>query len=184
MDRFSFIMALLSIIVGLGLTELLSNFARQIKLRHMIKSYWVQSVLAGTVFIALLQQWWEAWSLQRIADWSFPVVLIMLGGPVGLYIMANMLFPDDFEDADFEKHYYANSRVIWVIAIFTVANSALFRPLSFGANLFIIDNTTSLVFLVMFGALALTKNRVVHGIAAIAMMVLVLADIVAFNLTI
>ena len=184
MDRFSFIMALLSIIVGLGLTELLTNIARQIKLRRTIKSYWVQSVLAATIFIALLQQWWEAWGLQRIDDWSFPILLIMLGGPVGLYIIANMLFPEDLNDADIEAHYYANARAIWIIAMFTVVTSVLFRPLSFGDNLFVMDNANSAVLLAIFAALAITKNHIVHAITAVIMLVLVLGDILAFNLTI
>lgn len=56
MDRFSFVMVLLSIIVGLGVTELLTNLARQIKHRSASAFYWLHTVIVAFVFVALLQQ--------------------------------------------------------------------------------------------------------------------------------
>lgn len=43
MDRFEFLMVLLSIIVGLGISEILTNVARQIRARKSVQGFWVHS---------------------------------------------------------------------------------------------------------------------------------------------
>ncbi len=68
MDRFAFVMVLFSIIVGLGITELLTNVARQIRLRSKTKFSLLHTSVVAILFVALLQQWWEAWALQSVSS--------------------------------------------------------------------------------------------------------------------
>ena len=64
MSLFEFLMVLVSIIIGLGIVEILTGIARQIRCRESIQGYWIHSVLVAIVFFALLQQWWEIWGVR------------------------------------------------------------------------------------------------------------------------
>lgn len=43
MDRFEFLMVLLSIIIGLGVSEILTNVAKHIRARKSVRGFWVHS---------------------------------------------------------------------------------------------------------------------------------------------
>lgn len=183
MDRFSFVMVLLSIIVGLGVTELLTNLARQIKRRETTKFYWLHTCVVVFVFVALLQQWWEMWGLQGVNNWNFPILLLMLGGPVALYLISHLLFPSEFSGVNFRAYYYDNARVIWTIGIIAIVLSVSFRPISFGVRLFDLQNASSFAGLVVFAALASTRNRLVHEILAPLVFAGLLLDILVFAMS-
>lgn len=184
MDRFSFVIVLLSIIVGLGVTELLTNLARQIQNRSTTKFYWLHTLLACLVFIALLQQWWESWDQRFVENWSFPILLLMLGGPIGLYVISHLLFPNNMDDVDYRDHYYKNTRVIYLIGALTVIFASTYRPLSFGDALIDPDNASSVFILLVFLILAFFKKQIVHQILVPFLFGAVLLDVLVFHMTI
>ncbi len=184
MDRFSFVMVLLSIIVGLGVTELLTNFARQIQNRRKSTFYWVHTALAFLVFIALLQQWWESWDQRFVETWSFLTLLMMLGAPVGLYVISHLLFPEDTREVDFYDHYYRNSRVTYLIGALTVVTATLYRPLSFGDDVIDPDNLTSVLILAAFLALSFSKKRMLHHTLVPLIVGFVIFDVLFFHMSI
>ena len=177
-------MVLLSIIVGLGVTELLTNVARQVQARSKIKPYWLHSVLVALVFIALLQQWWESWDQRFVETWSFPILLLMLGGPVGLYIISHLLFPQDMESTDFDAFYYENTRIMYLIGAATVVFATTYRPLSFGDSLIDPDNGASLIIFGVFLVLAATRRRLVHQMLVPVLLAAVVFDVLFFHMSI
>ncbi len=184
MDRFSFVMVLLSIIVGLGVTELLTNFARQLQNREKAKFYWPHTVLALIVFIALLQQWWESWGQRLVENWSFIILLLMLGGPIGLYVISHLLFPKDSSEVNFKDHYYKNSRVVYFMGMLTVIFAGIYRPLSFGDELIDPDNIASVFIFLAFLILMFSKKHLLHGILVLLLFGAVLLDILVFHMNI
>jgi len=184
MSHFEFIMIMLSIIVGLGVSVVLTNVARQIKAGPTCKPYWVQSILTLTIFIALLQQWWESWDLQAIDSWTFPIVVMMLGGPIGLFIISHLLFPERLEGADLRQHYFKGSQGAWSIAAMVVIASTLFRPLAFGTTLLDWDNAAPTGLLIVFGVLFFSNNKTIHQILVPLLFTAVVLDILVFNSTI
>lgn len=79
MSLFEFLMILLSLIVGLGLAEILSGIARLLKENGVRGITLMHGAITTTVLIALLQTFWEAWSLRSQEVWSFPAMLLVLG---------------------------------------------------------------------------------------------------------
>ncbi|QLC22974.1 hypothetical protein HFP51_12730 [Parasphingopyxis sp. CP4] len=181
MTQFQFVMVLLSLIVGLGVTDLLSNVARQLKDRESWKFSWLQSLLVVFVFVALLQQWWESWGLQSIEHWNFGSMLWMLAGPIGLYIAAHLLYPKAAEDVDLETHYFDNSKAFWLIAAAVVVVATLFRPISFGMPLLDFDNLASIVLFGSCMVLGLIKHPLLHKTLAPLLLTALLLDIFVFN---
>jgi hypothetical protein len=177
-------MVLVSIIIGLGIAEILRGFASQIRNRNSVTAYWVHSVLVTFVFMALLQQWWEIWGLREHSNWTFFGLLMMLSGPTGLFLIAYLLFPQPIKGEDFSEYYFGAMRPVWLIAIVTVTLATLFRPVIFGEPLLVIDHATSLLSFVGFVALWLSKNRVLHALLAPVFLIAIMWDILALSFTI
>jgi len=92
MSLFEFLMVLVSLIIGLGIAEVLTGIARTIRDRDTVQTYWIHSLFIVIVFPALLQQWWEIWGVRDVPVWTFPGLLMMLGGPIGLPLRPQLVF--------------------------------------------------------------------------------------------
>lgn len=177
-------MVLLSIIVGLGVTELLTNVAGMIKNRKTITFSWIHTLMCVVVFVGFIQQWWESWGLQTVQNWNFLNLLMMLGAPICLFVMSHLLFPDQKDNVDLETHYYDNSRAFWIVATIAVTVSTLFRPLNFDIDLVHPDNATSAILFLAFVSMAVTRNRRWHSVAVPVTGVAAATDILVFSLRI
>lgn len=164
MDLFEFLMILLSLIVGLGLAEILTGFGRMLRERREDQLSWVHSALAAAVFFGLLQTFWESWGLRSVTEWTFPAMLLMLGSPILLLTIAHILFPTRLEQVDLEEYYFTNPRLPWGLAAATVIVSTLFKPIAFGAPLFVWDNASGAPLIIVCGILATSQRRIVHYI--------------------
>ena len=181
MSLFEFLMVLVSIIVGLGVAEILTGVAGMIRCRASITGYWVHSIAVAVVFFALLQIWWEIWGLRVVPEWTFISLVMMLAGPVGLFLIAHLLFPEPMEGANLHEYYYGAMRPLAWLAAATVLLATLFRPLIFGFDLFVGDNATSLVLLGGFIVLATSKRPLVHASIWPVILILLLLDILNWS---
>ena len=181
MNLFEFLMILLSLIVGLGVTEILSGIARFLKTSGTHKIPWIHSVATLAVFIALLQTFWESWGLRTIETWSFPAMLLMLGSPISLYLMAYILFPEQHDRTSLDDYYLERAPLLWPLAGLTVIVGTLFRPLAFGDPLWVVDNASGIPILAICGVLTVTGNRVVHRILVPVVLAAVLWDTLTFS---
>ncbi len=177
MGLFEFLMVLVSIIIGLGITEVLTGIARMIRCRASIAGYWVHSIVVAAIFFALLQQWWEIWDLRSATEWTFHGLLMMLAGPVGLNLIAHLLFPEPMQGANFREYYYGAMRPVWWLGAMTVVLATMFRPLIFGDSVRSPENATSFLFVFGFIALAISKRSILHVILVPIFLLLVLLDI-------
>ena len=184
MSLFEFLMVLVSIIIGLGIAEILTGVARLIRCRDSIRGYWVHSVIVTAVFFGLLQQWWEIWGLRDTSEWTFLGLIMMLTGPVGLFIFAHLLFPEPMRGANIREYYYGITRPIWCLAAVTAILATSFRPLIFGSELLSPDNVTSFVLIVGFIVLAISRHPVLHAILVPVFLLLVLVDILHWTFVI
>ena len=177
MSIFEFLMVLVSLIVGLGIAEVLTGVTRIIRERDTTSPYWIHSLFIVIVFVALLQQWWEIWGVRDVEVWTFPGLLLMLGGPIGLFIIANLIFPEPVRGTDFKDYYFVKIKpVIW-IAVISVALSVSFRPLVLGNELFALDNVSSFVIMAIFVSLNFIKKEWYHGTMVLSVFLAILADV-------
>ena len=170
-------MVLVSIIVGLGVAEVLTGVARQIRFRDSSVGYWVHACAVAIIFFALLQNWWELWVLRDAAQWNFLGLVLMLLPPSALYLVAHLIFPDSIQGAKFRTHYYGEMRPIWWLAVFATIASTLFKPLAFRVELFNLDNAASVPMVVGLIVLARSKNVVLHSVLVPAFLMVLLWDV-------
>lgn len=162
MELFEFLMILLSIIVGLGLAELLTGIAVILREGRQSQFSWVHGAVVVAIFLALLQTFWESWGLQAVPEWTFPAMLLMLTSPILLFVIAHVLFPAGTHFESLGDYYFKRSRLIWTIGFITVITSSLFRPLAFGMPLFVMDNASMIPSLVICMLLITIRNRTFH----------------------
>jgi hypothetical protein len=184
MALFEFLMILLSIIVGLGLAEILTGIARFLRDRRGHEFRWIHSAVVLTVFMALLQVFWESWGLQSVGTWTFSAMLLMLSLPIVLFLIAHLLFPTERTQANLEEYYFDRSRLIWSLALAGIVAGNTFRPLAFGEPLFIVDNLSSVPSLISCLVLISSRHRTVHLVLASLAPVTIFLDTITINYTI
>ena len=180
MSLFEFLMIMVSIIIGLGISELLTGIARFVRRRASTRGYWVHWLLVAIVFVALLQQWWEFWGFREVTEWDFFGALIMLGGPIGLFLIAHLLFPEPVDSADFRDYYYDEMRPVFWLGAATIVVATGLRPIIDGGELIRMDNATSLIGLAGFTAMALSKNKTLHAVLIPLFLLFLFVDILQF----
>lgn len=78
MDGFSYLPVLLSIILGLAVTEILSGFRRLLHARQRVRSYWPSLLWAFLLLGVAAQSWWAMFGLRSYHDWTFAGFAIVL----------------------------------------------------------------------------------------------------------
>jgi len=124
-DSFSYLSVLLSIIIGLGLTQLLTATGRLIKHRDKVRVDWLPLLWAALLLVIYVQVWWAMFGLRHLRDWTFPAFLTVLAQTGTLYIMAAVALPEDIDEAGVDLRAYYERHHRWFFGFFlaTVAVS-------------------------------------------------------------
>jgi len=118
MDAFSYLSVLLSIIIGLGLTQLLTAAGLLIRHRDRVTADWLPLAWAAALFVIFVQVWWSMFGLRMYRDWTFFAFLLVLSQTASLYMMAAVALPDTVADAGVRlaEHYERQRR--WFFGFF------------------------------------------------------------------
>ena len=181
MSLFEFLMVMVSIIIGLAMSELLTGVARLIRSRSETRAYWVQLVLVTAVFIVLVQQWWEFWQLRELQEWTFALVLLYLSELVGLFLIAHLLFPEHVRGADLHAYYHGEMRAVWWIGVVTILIAMSFWHVAVGHPVFIADNISTLIGLCAFIVLGVSQRPLLHKTLVPLFLLLSIWDVVQFS---
>ena len=131
MSPFEYIVVLISIILGMGITQLLTGLSSIVLRWNTVKIYWPHAVVTLLIFILHIQDWWATWELQSIKLWYLPLFLFIIFYPVNLYVLTRILFPLRWgKSTDLKEFYFQNFRKIYLFMIFLPIHAIL-------SNLFI-----------------------------------------------
>jgi hypothetical protein len=122
MDPFSYLSVLLSIIIGLAITQLLQGFGRIIQARKRVKMFWPAIVLAALFVLIAVQMWWALFDLRERTTWSFFPFLVVVLQTIMFYLTTAVMLPEigPGEAIDLQQYYFAEARWIFGFAIVTV----------------------------------------------------------------
>jgi hypothetical protein len=145
MQAFDYLAVLISIVLGLGITQLLAGFGRWLEQRAAVRAY--APAIAWALFLLLvhIQTWWSMFGLRHFEDWSFLQFLLVLLQPIILYLLAYLVFPLSASTLDLR------------------ANFELQRPWFFG-TLLVLLAVSLLKDLARHGHLPEPANLVFHGV--------------------
>lgn len=118
MSRFEYLSVLISIILALGLSEVLVCWARLLRSREGVRFYWVHSLWSVLGLMLLVQFWWGFWQFQVVDDWTFSGLLMVVVQTTALVMAMLLLTPSKEESppASLRDYYYAHSRPVFALA--------------------------------------------------------------------
>ncbi len=94
LDSFRWISVTLSIILGFGVTRLLTAGVAMFRSRKCSELDWVPLVWAGCVFLWQIQYWWAIIELPRLIEtWHLGQFMILLGLALLLFVTAALVLP-------------------------------------------------------------------------------------------
>src|SRR5205085_11251008 len=94
MDAFSYLSVLLSIILGLGLTQVLTADGRLVRHREHVRFDWLAPLWAVVLVLVYVQVWWSMFGLRDYRNWTFIAFLTVLAQTLTLYLMAAVVLPE------------------------------------------------------------------------------------------
>lgn len=175
MNPFEFVMVLVSIIVALGVAELLAGIARI--MRGELQVYWIHAVWIFTLLVMQLQYCWSLFDLEARNEWVFLDLVRLLTPPITLFLASSLLFPSRTERVDLEEYYFAKRKPVFALL--------------FGVMFFygILSLSVSLLSLLQFagvammGTLFMTDRPQIHAALTLAYAVANLFFVASFSYT-
>ena len=117
-DGFNYVAVLVSIIIGLGITRVLSQLSEALQADNRPRAYWVHTLWMVNLLILFLLSWWVFSRWHTVRDWTFPLFLWVNIGPTLGYLASSILCPGELEStgaATWRDYYYANRRSFFFI---------------------------------------------------------------------
>ena len=100
MSSFEFIVALMSIIIGLGVTNLLAGAGRAFYRRRQNPIDEVHIVFTAATLLLLVLQWWVTFKWNTQVNWSFDEFLVLIVWTISLYMLTVFLYPPDLSEGE------------------------------------------------------------------------------------
>ena len=173
MEAFAHLSILLSIILGLGITELLAGFARLIEHRRATAVYGPVIAWATLLLVAHVQTWWTIFGLRTLEQWTFLKFSAVLLQPITLYLLSVLAFPRSGKTFDVEANYFEHRR--WFFALFAaLLLVSIVKDLIVAGALPSMANLAfhAVLFVVSVVGIA-TENRVAHRLLAYGSLLLI-----------
>ncbi len=179
MTPFEYVSVLISLILGLGLTLILSGIARIIKRWETIQPFGPYFIWISLAFVLHIHEWWETYQLTVLSSWSMPMFLFVILYPILLFILANLLFPSRWpKSLDLKEFYFS---ICHKFFLFTI----LLSVVAILQNIFLLNYSLSeqlvqLAVIATFSTMLIwkPKNIIVHYSLALALLFLMIGSLV------
>lgn len=107
MDAFSYLSVLLSIIIGLAITQVLQGYRVLLLARGRVRLSATTLLWSGLLLLFAIQAWWASFGLRDHTPWSFLAFAAVLLQMILLYMAAAVILPDVASDegTDLANHF-------------------------------------------------------------------------------
>jgi hypothetical protein len=182
MDEFSYLSVLLSVILGLAVTQILKGFRGLLLSRARVRLYWPVIGWAVLVLLVCFQNWWSMFGMRSRHGWTFLQFSTVLLQTIIIYMVAGLVFPDLFgeEVVDLKENFYAHRGWFFSLAVAMIVVSVCKNVVLDGT----LPDPTNLTFHAIFGVTLLLgaftrrelyhKTLVVFGIAGFVLYIVLL----------
>jgi len=160
MTAFEYLSVLLSIILGLAITQVLQGYRGLLLARSSVRFYWPTIIWSVLILLFACQAWWASFGLEDYSGWRFDTFLVILTQMALVYMGAAVVLPDvpDGAAIDLEAHYDAQRRPFFACLLLAVAVS-LIKDLMLEGSLPGPANVAFHVFMALMALLGLVLKR-------------------------
>jgi hypothetical protein len=176
------VLVVMSIVIGLAVTQLLRGGAQLYRTRARVRTYWLHWAWAILLVIFSLLLWWTYWSYRSITEWTFLRFVLYLSPAVVFYLLTAIAFPDPNEGVvDLREYYFANRAgffgtfAAYAIVAGVTAMTVRGMPVTDSSNLF----RLGMVVLMVIGMRS--ANARVHAAVFVTASLLMLAFITLYQ---
>jgi hypothetical protein len=184
MSAFDYLTVLISIVLGLAITNVLTRLALVMQSRERVNFYWPPIAWALWIFFISVQHWWSQWSWRYSRAPTFGGFWLQLLTPVLLFLISALALPDREENGklDLQDWYFHNRKWCFGLLFFVPLISILEELVRTGR----MASLVNLGFLIAFAVVAaisffITSRRAGEWVTAQAM-VMTLAYVVLLYL--
>lgn len=174
MNAFEYISVLTSIIIGLGMAQLLLGVSRLIQDTENARPYWVHLSWVFTMFVYSVFWWWWEFNLNDIEVWTFGAYLLVILYAFLIFLICALLSPVKVSGYDgFEEYFYAKRA--WIFGTFLAIQFvdigvALIKGVDYFLELGALYYVGE-VFIIVFSATAIvTRNKSFHAVFVLALL--------------
>jgi len=118
-SEFEFVSVLISMVVGLGITQVLRGVAQVVHEREQAPIDQVHMVWTAFVSLNLVLNWWVLFTWGDHAEWSFTLFLSLIGWVVTMYLPVVFLYPPRKSASESWATVYASNRQ-WFLGAFVL----------------------------------------------------------------
>ena len=180
-SAFEYVSILISIILGLGITQILSSIAESIHSSTKVKPYLPHTIWVVVILFMHIQEWFIIYELKEYPVWKLPTFLFILLYPIALFIITKLLFPLHISDdkIDLREYFLTNFSKIFYLFCLCIFLSISFNILILKAILW-----QQLLLLIPFALFFFIdskkiKTNWVHQILSIFILLLIIITTIA-----
>ncbi|MEO9967528.1 MAG: hypothetical protein ABJF11_17155 [Reichenbachiella sp.] len=119
MEPFEYVIVLISLILGLGLAQLLNGVADMLAQYRKTNFSTAHTIFIVVIFLVFIQDWWYSYQYSKeIEQWTLPIVLALLSFPIVLFLLARFLFPTGSRSTETDMVAYFAENWRWLYALF------------------------------------------------------------------
>lgn len=115
-ELFPHVRIVMGMVVGLGITKLLTGYAGLIQHPRRTPLSPIHLLWGASILVELVLFWWWEFELYGVKSWSFGLFAFLIGYAVTLYLLAALIFPDKIDEYDGYEDYFLKRRH-WFFAI-------------------------------------------------------------------
>lgn len=164
MSRFEYLSVLISIVIALGLSEVIISWGRLIQNRKRVRFSLLHAFWSAFVLILMIQFWWAFWNFRTVENWSLFALMGIVLASVALILCALLLTPgrSHTQDVDLESLYYEHARPFFIIGAFLLFQFSMNDILIIGTPFLHTENYVRIFGAAMVLMLAWSPNRRLH----------------------
>jgi hypothetical protein len=169
MTPFEHVTVLISIVLGVAVTQLLAHLHALVAARRRVRHYWLAWLWTLLLFVTTVAWWWGAFALRQGTRWNFFFVLLLLVSPVLLYLASAFVLPtiEPDQQVDLRVHYWQTHRWFFGVLGASVLIDAA-RRMVLGDAVDSVGVLSNLASAIGAGVLAVSKQERVHAVLAMA----------------
>ena len=169
-SAFEYVSILVSIILGLGITQVLASFSDLLYDYKKISFYWPHTCWVVFILFLHIQDWFIIYQLKDKPAWHLPELFFILLYPISLFCVAKMLLSANKKEERFDMKLFYNRHfpLIFIMVAVTIIISVLFNLLILEIN--VLTQVPLFIFLmaILYASIKNYTNEIFHKALAIA----------------
>jgi len=178
MSSFEYLIALVSVIAGLGIARALSGIARLLDTRRNISVSWIPLCWTASVLLWLVAFWWFTFLLSSFGGWSTWLHVFVLIYAGAIFFLLALLFPESPEDGfDMLEHFLDNRKMFFggllVLAFIDIADTGIKYQIGLMVPSLARYGPLMLSWILMSAIAMKIRSKTYHAVIAVAYLLMI-----------